>query len=418
MGIFKPAISLLDFKEDRDATLKLIDWFDIPRIHSARILVVGAGAIGNEVLKNLALLGIGNIYIFDRDTIEMSNLSRAVLYRASDSGQSKAATAARAVQELNPNVNVRWQQGDIERDLGAGFVRRMNVVIGCLDNRDARFRLNRLCLKVGRPWTDAGIGSLNGQARVFSPGHGACYECSFSEGDYRQLKIGLPCDLLASRYASEGKIPTTPTIASIVAAVQVQEALKLLDFERWEGRTLAGREFVFNGTFSETSIIGLPERADCPAHNQHIPPELLVELPDVKAAETTVAELLSKARELLDPTARIHLNFDLVVDKRCPACKQSTPVLRPESNVLREDMVCQLCGHECEPEKCRDHVWELVREHKLGTISEDYTTDILNLTLAAIGVPALDILEASGADGRVLYLELSGDADQLLNPNV
>ena len=80
----------LDFQNDRDATLKLIDWFNISRIQSAKVLVVGAGAIGNEVLKNLALLGIGNIFIFDRDTIEMSNLSRSILYRASDSGRPKA----------------------------------------------------------------------------------------------------------------------------------------------------------------------------------------------------------------------------------------------------------------------------------------------------------------------------------------
>src|SRR5678815_19513 len=95
---------LIDFRNDRDATLKLIDWFDIERVRSAKVLVIGAGAIGNEVLKNLALLGIGHIFIFDRDTIEMSNLSRSVLYRAADSGKDKAETAAKAVCALNPNV--------------------------------------------------------------------------------------------------------------------------------------------------------------------------------------------------------------------------------------------------------------------------------------------------------------------------
>ena len=88
---------------------------------------------------------------------------------------------------------------------------------------------------VGR--IDAGIGQLNGQVRVFRPGHGACYECSFSEAEYQQIRV--PCNLLASKYESEGRIPTTPTIASIMGAVQVQEALKLLDAERWNGRTLS-----------------------------------------------------------------------------------------------------------------------------------------------------------------------------------
>src|SRR4051812_46100661 len=155
-------LTRLDFQTEREATFKLIDWFDVERVHAANILVVGAGAIGNEVLKNLALLGVGNIYILDRDTVELSNLSRSILYRAVDAGQPKALTAARALQEINPNVAARGKVGDLRFDVGLGVLRRMDVVVGCLDNIEARFRLNRDCRKMGRPWIDAGIGSLNG----------------------------------------------------------------------------------------------------------------------------------------------------------------------------------------------------------------------------------------------------------------
>src|SRR5689334_21050060 len=113
---------------DRDATLRLIKWFSIDTVRAAKILVVGAGAIGNEVLKNLALLGVGNIFIIDRDKIEISNLSRSVLYRESDCDQYKALVAARATRELNPSINARWRVGDISFDLGLGFIRRMDVV--------------------------------------------------------------------------------------------------------------------------------------------------------------------------------------------------------------------------------------------------------------------------------------------------
>jgi len=141
---------LIDFKNDRDATLKLIDWFDVERVRAAKIMVIGAGAIGNEVLKNLALLGLGHIFIMDRDTIEMSNLSRSVLYRAADSGRDKAETAAKAVCALNPNVKTTILKGDVTLDLGLGLLRRMDVVIGCLDNTQARLSINRACWKVGR----------------------------------------------------------------------------------------------------------------------------------------------------------------------------------------------------------------------------------------------------------------------------
>ena len=80
-----------DFEEDRYSRLRLIPWWDQERLKNATIMVVGAGAIGNELIKNLTLLGIGRILIFDMDGIENTNLTRSVLYRARDVGRYKAA---------------------------------------------------------------------------------------------------------------------------------------------------------------------------------------------------------------------------------------------------------------------------------------------------------------------------------------
>jgi molybdopterin/thiamine biosynthesis adenylyltransferase len=392
---------LIDYRNDRDAPLKLIDWFDVDRVRAAKILVIGAGAIGNEVLKNLALLGIGHVFIVDRDTIEMSNLSRSVLYRASDSGSDKAETAARAVRELNTNVKTTYQRCDVTLDVGLGLLRRMDVVIGCLDNNQARLYINRACWKVGRSWIDAGIGQLNGQVRVFMPGQGACYECSLSEAQYEEMRI--PCNLLASKYESEGKIPTTPTIASIMGAVQVQEALKLLDASRWEGRTLGGREFLFNGTVGEASVVSLPVKENCFAHST-LDLSKLVELEQASAGTTTVAELLSMAGQHLNDEAIIVLNFELCVEMRCPNCRNATRMLRPERKIYREELTCDECG--------RDRY--LVTTHTLGGSPTDYHEDFLDTTLADLGVPPLEILEARGRNGVSVYLELTGDAAKTL----
>lgn len=396
---------LLDFRNDRDANLKLIDWFDIERVRAARMLVIGAGAIGNEVLKNLALLAVGHVFIIDRDTIEMSNLSRSVLYRAADAGKDKAETAAKAMRELNPNVNTTFQKGDVTLDLGLGLLRRMDVVIGCLDNMQARLYINRACWKVGIPWIDAGIGQLNGQVRVFSPGQGACYECSLSEADYEEMRV--PCNLLASKYESEGKIPTTPTIASIMGAVQVQEALKLLDPKRWEGRTLSGREFLFNGTVGDASVVNLPANENCFAHSA-IDLTKLVELPDADSRTTTVAQLLEKARERLGDDAVIVLNFELCVEMRCPTCRTSIRMLCPERKIYREQLSCDQC------EKDR----YLVTTHTLGGSPTDYEENFLDSKLADLGVPALDIMEARGQNSASCYLELTGDAGWAMNPSL
>jgi molybdopterin/thiamine biosynthesis adenylyltransferase len=141
--------------------------------------------LGNEVLKNLALMGIGNVMIADFDTIEDSNLSRSVLFRASDNGRRKVDAAAAGVKAINPDVNVLAWHGDINYELGLGVFRHVDVVIGCLDNREARLSINRMSWAIGKPWVDGAIQELMGIVRLFSPGEGACYECTLTDFDYQ-----------------------------------------------------------------------------------------------------------------------------------------------------------------------------------------------------------------------------------------
>ena len=90
--------------EDRFNRFRLIGWWDQKKLAAAKVLVVGAAALGNEIVKNLALLGVGNMLIADLDRIENSNLSRSVLYRAADNGQYKAEVAAAAARDIYPDI--------------------------------------------------------------------------------------------------------------------------------------------------------------------------------------------------------------------------------------------------------------------------------------------------------------------------
>src|SRR5439155_24076317 len=115
---------------DRFHRFKLIGWWDQARLRRAKIVVIGAGALGNEIVKNLALLGVGNLFIADMDRVENSNLSRSILYRASDNGSFKAEAAARAAKEIYPDINVQSFVGNLVHDLGLGVFRWADVVIG------------------------------------------------------------------------------------------------------------------------------------------------------------------------------------------------------------------------------------------------------------------------------------------------
>src|SRR5829696_4293841 len=116
-------------RDDRFHRFKLIGWWDQDRLSRARVLVIGAGALGNEIIKNLALLGVGNVFVADMDRVENSNLSRSILYRESDNGTPKAAAAARGAKDIYPAINVQHFVGNIVHDLGLGVYRWADVVI-------------------------------------------------------------------------------------------------------------------------------------------------------------------------------------------------------------------------------------------------------------------------------------------------
>ena len=131
---------VVELEEDRYSRLRLIPWWDQERLHRARVMVVGAGALGNEILKDLALLGVGHIFVVDMDRIENSNLSRSILYRAGDEGRLKAEVAAARLQEINPDVRAQPFSGNIIFGVGLGVFRAMDLVICGLDSREARVR--------------------------------------------------------------------------------------------------------------------------------------------------------------------------------------------------------------------------------------------------------------------------------------
>ena len=359
-------------QDDRYNRLRLIHWWDQDRLARARVLVVGAGALGNEIIKQLGLLGVGQILIADRDTIELSNLTRAVLFRERDLGRAKAEVAAERVEDLNPEVTAQPFTGNIVYDLGAGVYGEMDIIFGALDNREARVAINQHCWNAGKPWVDGAIEVLSGVARMFVPGDddAPCYECTMSKLDYQLLEQRRSCALLTREEKLEGKVPTTPTTASIIAGIQVQEAIKWLHRDR-NLPTLAGRGFLFNGLTHDSYVVTYQRRADCPAHD--IFPEVL---PTEFSADTPAREVLDFVRRKVSPQAVVDLSREVCIAVVCRKCHKRIELYRSLGKVTEDEARCEGCGEVGEPELM----------HSL------YGDEpFLDKTLAELGVPPYDI---------------------------
>lgn len=255
---------LVEINNDRYSRLELITWWDQNILKNAKILVAGCGALGNEIVKNLAMLGVKNICVADMDKVEKSNLTRSILFRKKDEGKSKAKVICKRAKELNEEINIKYFDGNIF-NFGLGVFKSFDLIIGGLDNREARLFINQSCWKVNKPWIDGAIEVLTGVARMFIPPDNACYECTMSEVDYKLINKRKSCMLLGLDEITEGKIPTTPTIASIIAGVQVQEAVKYLH-KRDDLIFLNGKGFIFNGNNNDSYTIEYQKNENCPSH--------------------------------------------------------------------------------------------------------------------------------------------------------
>ena len=383
-------IHIPNLRKDRLGTFEFISWWEREKVQNAKVMVVGAGALGNEVIKNLALMGVGHLFIVDFDKVEAANLSRSILFREGDNDRSKAEIAAARAKSINPDVHVQYMNGDVTSQLGLGIIRRMDVIIGCLDNREARLAVNRFCYWVNKPWVDGAIQELLGLMRVFVPGEGACYECTLTEQALRDLSMRYSCPLLARQNILLGKVPTTPTIASIIGGMQSQEALKLINGMPVE----PGKVTHFNGMVNEMHTTAYSPREDCESHWTY---GEITELP-ARAERTTLGDLLRIARADLGPDAMLELDQELITQLECPKDHTVEEILRPLSEVTFEAGHCPTCG--------------ILRE---STLTHIITGDekFLHRTLSSVGVPPLHIVKAqNGVQYR--FYELTGDlADTL-----
>jgi len=306
-------------------------------------------------------------------------------------GRFKAEVAAERAMEINPDVKAKAFVSNIIDDVGLGVFRRMDVVLGGLDNREARLAINQSCYRVNKPWIDGAIEALSGFARVFVPGHGACYECTMTETDWMLINKRKSCALLTHEQMNEGKIPTTPTSSSVIAGIQVQEMLKLLHSDRGLP-TLAGKGFVFNGLTHDSYVVEYQRKEDCMSHDTY---ESIRKKP-WSARTMTLRELLAAVKADLGERAIVDLDRDIATKAHC-SCGCGKDLFVPVHKLRGEDLSCPECG-------------KAMQFETMHSIRGD--EEYLDKALFEIGIPTLHIV--SGRIGmNTAYYEFTADENEV-----
>ncbi|MBZ9963735.1 HesA/MoeB/ThiF family protein [Mesorhizobium sp. BR1-1-2] len=216
--------------ENRYLRHNLIDWFSQERLARTRAVVIGAGAVGNEVLKNLALLGVGEVRVYDFDRIEEHNLTRSVLFRDADIGKQKAEVAADRARELDPNMSAEAVVGDFWDHLTLSDLKSFDVLFCCVDNFEARIRSNMLCQIARVDFINVGIDSRFAlvEQYPFTRNHtGGCFECGLPPSVYRRISERYSCGHLRKLSYIERKVPTTIITSSTASSLAVSVGLRL-----------------------------------------------------------------------------------------------------------------------------------------------------------------------------------------------
>lgn len=352
------------------------------KLRNAKVMVVGCGALGNEVLKNLALCGAGHVVCVDFDRVETGNLTRSVLFRQADAdaGRLKVDVVKERLLEINPDMDICTLDADIVHDVGLGMIRRMDVVVSCVDSRWARFVINRHCTRMNRPWVDGGIALAEGTVKVFIPGRN-CYACSLAPEEISVLKRRLSCANVVSVPGSHGEAPTSSITASVIGAVQVQEAVRIINGDT----SSCGKMFYYDGDVPTAGLAQLDAYDnDCPEHEMWGPVES-----SRFTADTTVSDFLSSF-----PDGGSQVSILLREDKFVDWIEDRRSGERYEL-MLPGRLVAESLPGCASPEDFYQNEYRTV----------DASFPYRNLTLGALGIPRGDVLHVCCA-GKDRFLEM------------
>lgn len=391
-------------------------------IKNIKILVVGVGAGGNELLKNLLLMGFGNLTIVDFDYIEDSNLSRTTLFRKEDIGKSKSIVAAERLREmaLHANPNIVGLHGNLMTDFGKGLFLEHDVVICCVDTQKARAYISDWCVLTKTPYFEMGFSEYDVDVCFFAPEgnmtqrDGKLIEkLPTSDGAFPTFNGSFPvclreeigfgsfeekrnsCSAFKVKDTNLAKIPTIQVSAAMAGVLIATELVKYLDGKD----VIKNKMLLYFGLTYETMICNYSRNPKCTIHDEKFD---LIRI-DV-SRDMPIGDILNQIE--LENNSRVILQLpdEFVISGKCHICGQKIDINKRKSEIWDDERWCTECRNTHEN---FSHIIEYANDFVIipKEISSGLDSYILTKTLGEVGVPSNDILQCMllREDGKVEF---------------
>lgn len=233
----------------RQIMLPDVDLDGQEKLLAARVLIIGLGGLGSPLAMYLAAAGVGHLVLADFDTVDLSNLQRQIAHTTDRIGQTKVESAAQALRELNPDVQLTCITQALDAESLAQHISTVDVVVDCCDNFSTRFAVNAVCVAAKVPLVSGAAIRLEGQVAVFDyrDPDCPCYRCLYDADSEENTTC-----------AANGVLSP---VVGVIGSMQALETLKLIvGF----GKTLAGKLLLFDARYSQWRELSLPKDPQCP----------------------------------------------------------------------------------------------------------------------------------------------------------
>ena len=234
----------------RQIILKKIGVIGQKKLLKASVLIIGAGGLGSPIAIYLTALGIGKIGIVDKDTVEISNLSRQIIFSTNDVKKNKSSTAINKLRKINPNIKFQSFNKKLTIKNINKIAEKFDLIVDGSDNFRTRFLVNDYCLKNKKILVSGAISKFDGQVYTFnfSKKKSPCLRCFIPK---------MPMDPDVDNCEYEGVLGT---LGGIIGSIQANEVVKeILGI----GDTLCGHILIIDALKLTFRKVKLNKRSDC-----------------------------------------------------------------------------------------------------------------------------------------------------------